>query len=252
MDTSFRCEFVPVISSLNALVARRASRGNPGYEFTLAVLLVVIAISLVSPAVALAKIAVFVDGRILKVEDAFLIDDQIILDLPGGGRMVVPAIRIERVVADEVDETAPPNATYGDCPVGWSDEPLPVEMPFSSEIRAAARGADLNPRLLASVVRAESNFDPGAVSRAGARGLTQLMPSAAADHGVADAFDPAANLAGGAAHLRLQLDRFRDLPLALAAYNAGATTVSRYGGMPPYRETRDYVTKIIKSFCSGK
>jgi soluble lytic murein transglycosylase-like protein len=78
------------------------------------------------------------------------------------------------------------------------------------------------------------------------------MPSAAADHGVTDVFDPAANLGGGAAHLKMQLDRFESLPLALAAYNAGATVVKRYGGIPPYRETQDYVRKVMNDFCPVK
>ena len=75
------------------------------------------------------------------------------------------------------------------------------------------------------------------------------MPSAAADHGITDVFDPVANLAGGATHLRAQIDRFVELPLALAAYNAGATTVNRYGGIPPYRETQDYVRGVLQAFC---
>jgi soluble lytic murein transglycosylase-like protein len=163
--------------------------------------------------------------------------------------MVVPAVRLERVVADEVEEIPRSSPDYGNCPADWSDDPLPRGIPFSSEIRSAARAANLNPRLLAALVKSESNFDPTAVSRAGAKGLTQLMPSAAADHGVADVFDPAANLAGGASHLRAQIDRFGEIQLALAAYNAGATTVKRHGGVPPYKETQDYVRRVLESFC---
>jgi len=100
-------------------------------------------------------------------------------------------------------------------------------------------------------VQAESAFDPHAVSRAGAKGLTQLMPAAAADHRVKDVFDPDDNLRGGASHLRLMLDRFTSLPLALAAYNAGAAAVERYEGVPPYRETRGYVRRILAAFCPG-
>jgi len=206
------------------------------------------AIAATSPATA--EIAVFVDGRILKVNDAYLDGDNIVLDLRGGGRMVVPAVRIERVVADEVEE--PDSATefvYGGCSSVWADTTLPDWMPFRTEILSAARIADLDPLLLASLVRAESAFDPQAISRAGAKGLTQLMPAAAADQRVADVFDPGENLRGGANHLRSLLDRFEDLPLALAAYNAGATTVDRYQGVPPYRETRTYVRRVLESFC---
>ena len=211
---------------------------------------IVLTLTLATALPTSAMIAVFVDGRILKVEDAYLDGDEIVLSLRGGGRMVVSAVRIERVVADEVeDPLSDEPVPYGDCPVVWSEIPLPDELPFRDEIRSAARDSDLHPRLLASLVRAESAFDPRAVSRAGAKGLTQLMPAAAADHRVADVFDPVENLRGGADHLRSLLDRFKELPLALAAYNAGATTVERYEGIPPYRETRGYVRRILEEFC---
>jgi soluble lytic murein transglycosylase-like protein len=197
---------------------------------------------------ASAKIAVFVDGRILKVEDAYLDGDRIVLELDGEGRMTVPAVRIDRVVADEVQELPDPGPMLS-CPSAWTDEPLPDWVPYGDLIRAAAEAAGLHPWLLAALVQAESNFDPGAVSRAGARGLTQLMPAAEVDHGVRDVFDPADNLRGGADHLRLMLDRFESLPLALAAYNAGAAAVERYNGIPPYRETQGYVRKIVARFC---
>ena len=128
-------------------------------------------------------------------------------------------------------------------------EDLPAELPFADAITAAARRADLHPWLVAAVVQAESAFDPRAVSRAGAAGLMQLMPAAAEDHAVSDVFDPADNLRGGAAHLRAMLDRFGSLTLALAAYNAGAATVDRYRGAPPYRETREYIRRVLKVFC---
>jgi soluble lytic murein transglycosylase-like protein len=204
----------------------------------------------VAPAAATAEIAVFVDGRILKVEDAYLDGDEIVLDLLGGGRMVVPALRIERVVADEIE--APDTATafrYGDCPPVWNRQPLEEWVPFRQQVLAAAQGANLDPKLLVALVQAESAFDPDAVSRVGAKGLTQLMPAAAADQRVFDVFDPAENLRGGAGHLRMLLDRFEDLPLALAAYNAGATTVDTYNGVPPYKETHSYVRRVLESFC---
>lgn len=215
---------------------------------TAMLLLSVLAIGAAAPAAA--KIAVFTDGRILKVQDAYLDGDRIVLDFADGGRMVVPAVRIDRVVADEIEEQPEPVGTVA-CEAAWADEPLPDWVPFRASIHAAAKGADLHPWLLATLVQAESAFDPRAVSRAGARGLTQLMPAAAADHGVDDVFDPDQNLRGGAGHLRLMLDRFSSLPLALAAYNAGAATVERYQGVPPYRETRGYVRRILSAFCPG-
>ncbi len=199
---------------------------------------------------AAAKLAVFVDGRILKVADARLEGSEIVLDLKGGGTLRVPALRIDRVIADEVEESTS-TTPFGnpDCPVSWSDLELPEDLPYREPIATASRAADLDPWLVASVVQTESAFDARAVSRAGASGLMQLMPSAAAEHEVLDVFDPAQNLRGGAEHLRTMLDRFESLPLALAAYNAGATTVERYDGIPPYKETRDYVRRVVELFC---
>lgn len=195
------------------------------------------------------EIVSFVDGRMLKVEDAYLEGETIVIELRGGGTMVVPATRVERVVADEVEDNPAPMTDPADCPWAWDGETLPEAMPFGAEIEAAARAVDLHPWLLVAVVRAESNFDPLAVSRAGAAGLTQLMPATAADRGVGDVFDPADNLRGGAEHLKALLGRFDSLTLALAAYNAGPTTVDRYGGVPPYRETRTYVERVTGWFC---
>jgi hypothetical protein len=202
------------------------------------------------PTVASAKLAVFVDGRVLKVEDARLEGSEIVLDLKGGGSLRVSAVRVERVIADEVEEpSAVPEFGEPGCSATWNDQALPDHLAFRTAITEASRAADLDPWLVASVVQAESAFDTRAVSRAGAAGLMQLMPSAAADHRVRDVFDPEENLRGGTEHLRLMLDRFESIPLALAAYNAGASTVERYEGIPPYKETRDYVRRVLALFC---
>jgi len=205
-----------------------------------------------APTTANAKLAVFVDGRVLKVADARLEGSEIILDLGGGGRLRVPAVRIDRVIADEVENDVGNDLDDPNCPSRWADEALPEDLPFHASVRAAARTADLHPWLVAAVVQTESAFDPRAISRAGAAGLMQLMPAAAADHQVRDVFDPVDNLRGGAAHLRAMLDRFESLSLALAAYNSGATTVERYQGIPPYKETRDYVRRVLGLFCPGE
>jgi hypothetical protein len=204
---------------------------------------------LVLPTGAQAEIVAFTDGRVLKVEDAYLEGDTIIIELRGGGAMRVPATRVDRVIADEVDDDPQPIPDDAGCPWRWDGESLPEGVPYRALIDAAARGADIQPWLLVAVVRAESGFDPRAVSRAGAAGLTQLMPATASDRAVVDVFDPADNLRAGAEHLRALLDRFGSLTLALAAYNAGPATVERYDGVPPYRETRDYVRKVTRWFC---
>lgn len=115
---------------------------------------------------------------------------------------------------------------------------------FDGIIRGAAAANDLSPDLIHAVVRAESNYDPGCRSSAGAMGLMQLMPGTARALGVSDPWDPAQNVQGGARYLRAQLDRFGDLTLALAAYNAGPGAVQRYDGVPPYDETQTYVRRV--------
>lgn len=108
---------------------------------------------------------------------------------------------------------------------------------------------DIDADLLASVVRQESDGQTHAVSRAGAQGLMQLMPGTAAQLGVADTFAPGENIQGGSAYLNTLLQRYNDnLPLALAAYNAGPAAVDRWHGIPPYRETRAYVARVIHEY----
>jgi soluble lytic murein transglycosylase-like protein len=118
--------------------------------------------------------------------------------------------------------------------------------PYLQEIRDAAERYGVPIRLVSAVIRAESGFNPRAVSRKGAQGLMQLMPTTAATLGIRNSFDPRENIEGGVRHLRGLIDRFpNSLPLALAAYNAGEKAVVQYGGIPPYAETQDYVTKVL-------
>ena len=122
--------------------------------------------------------------------------------------------------------------------------------PYEEEIRRAADEAGVPASLVRAVCRAESGYDPRAVSRVGAQGLMQLMPSTAAGLGVTDPFDPAQSLRGGARYLRAQLDRFGgDVAKAVAAYNAGPGAVERYGGVPPYAETQRYVSRVLAAMA---
>jgi soluble lytic murein transglycosylase-like protein len=117
---------------------------------------------------------------------------------------------------------------------------------YDAQITAAATKYGIDPALLKGLIRQESNFDATARSGAGAQGLTQLMPGTASSLGVTDPTDPAQAIDGGAKYLKQQLDRFGgDAAKALAAYNAGPGAVAKYGGVPPYAETQNYVQEVL-------
>ncbi len=129
---------------------------------------------------------------------------------------------------------------------GWLRLPEVVRTRYSEEIREIAARHGVDPDLVGAVIRAESAFNPRAVSNKGAQGLMQLMPRTASALGVRNVFDPYQNIEGGVRHLRYLLDRYPgNVPLALAAYNAGEKAVDYYRGIPPYAETTQYVQKIL-------
>ena len=129
----------------------------------------------------------------------------------------------------------------------------PITNKLPELIVSASARYRLDPDLVNSVIRAESDFDPSAVSRKGAQGLMQLMPKTASQLGVVDALDPSANLDGGTRYLRALLEHYNfNLIKALAAYNAGPQRVDQYRGVPPYFETQAYVAKIVRDFNRKK
>jgi hypothetical protein len=163
---------------------------------------------------------------------------------------IVPAY----VVSREGTGNAVVHATDGDANHATdaeTDKPqaqIIVDMAaIEAHIQHVAARHRLSSRLVAAIIAVESEFNPRAVSRQGARGLMQLMPATASSLDVRDSFDPFENIEGGVRHLRHLMDRFDgDLPLVLAAYNAGAQAVVEHGGVPPYRETRRYVARVLR------
>ena len=135
---------------------------------------------------------------------------------------------------------------YGTCIKGvdWHATPLKRD-PFRDEVRIAADMFGVDEALVRAIMHAESWFNPEAQSHAGAQGLMQLMPATQARFGVADPFDPVENISGGVAYLAELLERFeQNWELAVAAYNAGENAVDRFGGVPPYEETREYLRRV--------
>jgi hypothetical protein len=154
------------------------------------------------------------------------------------------------IVPDPLPSSADPD-TPNPSRQSPSDAPLTPLTPIDLHEMLAHAGQrhNLDADLLASVVKAESNGNAHAVSRAGARGLMQLMPGTAAEEGVDDSFRPDQNVRGGSAYLNELLVRYHDnIALALAAYNAGPAAVDKYHGIPPYHETRAYVARVIHEF----
>jgi soluble lytic murein transglycosylase-like protein len=197
------------------------------------------AVLVASAGSARADIAVLTNGQTFKVTSHRVDESLVYLSLKDGGEIGVPTESLRGLVPDEViDEVAAAPSGSGD---------------LRELATAAARRHRLDPSLVLAVIAVESAFRPEAVSPKGALGLMQLMPATAASLGVKDAFDPVENLDGGARHLGSLLTLFGgDLQRALAAYNAGSGAVGRYNGVPPYRETRAYVKKVLERYQKTK
>jgi soluble lytic murein transglycosylase-like protein len=149
-----------------------------------------------------------------------------------------------RVVAQETSVVEAVTAAVENAPAAVEPE---GEVDLDTYIKRVAARYEVPADLVAAVIEAESSKNPHAVSRRGARGLMQLMPKTAKRLGVDDPFDPRANIEAGVKHLRAMIDIFgNDLPRVLAAYNAGEVAVIKHRGVPPYRETRAYVKRIVK------
>lgn len=200
------------------------------------------ALALAAAPAARADIALLANGQTMKVTAVREDQGQLWLALKGGGEIALPPGEVRGVLPDEfVEEVLQEIAS------------APEGADVAALATAAARRHKLDPALVLALVQVESGGRPRAVSPRGARGLTQLMPATARELGVADVFDPAQNLDGGARYLRQMLSRYGgDLALALAAYNAGPGAVDRHQGVPPFRETRQYVRRVLERYGDKK
>jgi soluble lytic murein transglycosylase-like protein len=211
------------------------------------VVLALLAVLLSYPASA-AEIAVLRNGFTIRHEHRMVVGDntRLFFDGDNASFIDVPTDDIEGFEKD-LTQPAPPAPPPAAPPVP------PPALDLNQVVNSASAAYHLDPDLVNSVIHAESGFNSHAISRKGAQGLMQLMPDTASKLGVANAFDPRANVTGGSRYLRELLERYNfDLIKALAAYNAGPKRVEQFNGVPPYSETRAYVSRIVREYNRKK
>jgi hypothetical protein len=220
----------------------------------IAVLAVIVAAALP----ASASIALFTDGRSMKISGYKVVEANAIeLTFKNGGALTMPLSRIERILDDEVIEVEKIPEVKKMIEEGvfprrsWRYDAARGPMfrsKYDPMIIDAAKKFDVDAALVSAVIKQESDFNPREVSNKGARGLMQLMPSTAERFGVRNSFDAKANINGGVQYLRWLLDTFSgNADLAVAAYNAGEGNVWKYNGVPPFRETIHYINRIARN-----
>ena len=197
---------------------------------------------------ARAEIVVLTSGRTINVKSHRVQGESVILTLRTGGEVTCDKSLIEKILPDEAPYPEP-LAVQAESRQG-DPTALLRATPYGEIIAAMSEAHGVDPMLVRALIQVESNYRPAARSRKGALGLMQLMPGTLRIYIVRNPFDPRANIEAGVKHLRSLIDRF-GTELALAAYNAGEGAVAKFNDVPPYRETRNYVSRIL-SLAGGK
>jgi soluble lytic murein transglycosylase-like protein len=204
-----------------------------------------VAILFASAMPARAELVYFASGRALSVKAIRSNGSNFILYLRGGGQIECDQVLITKVEPDEVEY---PDEVLDALPFAKSLREAPaVPEQYRALVETTARTYGVDPRLVGALIQVESAYHSRATSPKGAKGLMQLMPATGRQYGALDLYDPKINIDAGVRHLKSLLSRY-ELPLALAAYNAGAGAVEKFNGIPPFRETQDYVARILRLF----
>jgi soluble lytic murein transglycosylase-like protein len=198
------------------------------------------ALTAISALPAAAELVYLTSGRTLSVRGHRAEGDSIVLMLRAGGEMICDRTLVDRIEPDEVPYPEPET-------LATAEQQGPVALaavPYGELIDDLSATHGVDPVLVRAVIQVESAFAPNARSRKGARGLMQVMPATGRQYGAGNLYDPRTNLDTGIRHLKSLLQKY-ERSVALAAYNAGEAAVKRFGGIPPYGETRSYVAKIL-------
>jgi hypothetical protein len=195
---------------------------------------------------ARAEIVFLSSGRTLSIKSHHADGDLLVMTLRTGGEVTCAKSLVDRIVPDEVPHPDPepeqqPAATEQDTADAQS---LLQATPYGEIISAMSEAHGVDPLLVRALIQVESKYNPRARSSRGAMGLMQLMPQTAREYKVRNPYDPRANIEAGIKKLKTLIDKW-GVELALAAYNAGEGAVMRFNGVPPYRETRSYVSRIL-------
>jgi soluble lytic murein transglycosylase-like protein len=204
-----------------------------------------LALIFITAGVVFADVLVLQTGKTLRIHSYRVEGANMEIEINDHSDMVIP-VEWVREIRDEPDPPpAPPESVLTEATNGDFD----FDSVFAEHVRSTSEKYEMDPRLVAAVMKVESNFNPRAVSKKGAQGLMQLMPDTSKLYRVRNPYDPKQNIEAGVKYLKRLLGRYNNkLELALAAYNSGEKTVDRYRGIPPFAETKQYVQKVLQLY----